>query len=862
MGDETAGSEQVRDFAGRMATVSGPRHSGKTCALVARAVALGERGEPVVVVCATASAARAFGDAVLHRSPVASGSVRATTWSGIAMDIRDGAGRPARRLIGAGGHRRRVAELLTLEATAGTVVLDWPTLHRTLASAIRRREIAAAVLDLQRSWLGHDEIVTHASAVGCGDRWAELARFTERYTVWLDGQGEIDPARLLVDAGLALRTAGGAAAYRECCPHLLVDDHERADDAINRLLTMLAAPPLAVPPLAAPPLAAPTRGARGSVVVAGDLHGARWGRPEKPSYLAQLGRRLDADEAIELAGALPLTASRSLARAHHRSLEADVVVCAVLDAHDRGTAWDDIAVVLPPVGHEAVSTALRRVAHRLDVPLSVPMVAGDDPIVQAFSGVAAWMANGDDSRLAAACAMGMVTGPDDPRLAASLRGKNAAEAVHATWTALAPWLLAHADGDTLDLVTAFHRRATEIGAGLDDGLDARVRSICGRVAVVTPRDIAGRTWPTVIVTRCVDGVWPGRSTGERFFDAALLDGPDVAEEQERSRLEAQEWTRRFTEVVACATERIVAVAAPDPGVLLSRFVEDWAPTPVVLRRPTAAAARPPQLAISPGAAPAFPTRRLRLSATQLDTYENCPLNYQYQYVAGVRGEGSVSASVGTIVHATLESFLLGEDRSLEALLAALDLHWDPAAFAYRPQEADYRTRADGWLQRWWADELPRIAEVIAVEHRFTIEVGPHELTGSIDRVSRDTDGRLEIVDYKTGAAPGGRIDEDNLQLATYHLAATRDPAIAAHGSPDRLRLHYLDSGSGPLPHSGKDIDQPIATDHVERTEARILLTAEAILDEQFEASVDASCDYCSFHRLCPLQPEGREVPVA
>ena len=829
---------------------------------MARAVALGERGEPVVVVCATASAARAFGDAVLHRSPVASGSVRATTWSGIAMDIRDRAGRPARRLIGAGGHRRRVAELLTIEANAGTVELDWPTLHRTLASAIRRREIAAAVLDLQRSWLGHDEIVTHASAIGCGDRWGELARFAARYTVWLDGLGEIDPARLLVDAGLALRAADGPAADRHYCPHLLVDDHERADDAINRLLTMLAAPPLAAPPLAAPPLAAPTLGARGSVVVAGDLHGARWGRPDRPSYLALLGRRLDADASFELAGARSVTVSRSLTRAHHRSLEADAVVGAVLNAYDGGTAWEDIAVVLPPVGHEAVSTALRRVAHRLDVPLSVPMVAGDDPIVQAFAGVAAWMTDGDDSRLAAACAMGMVTGPDDHRLVASgLRG-TAAEAVHATWTALAPWLLAHADGDTLDLVTAFHRRAGEIGAGLDDGLDARVTSIGGRVAVVTPRDIGGRTWPTVIVTRCVDGVWPGRSTGERFFDGALLDGPDVAEEQERSRLEAQEWTRRFAEVVDCATVRIVAVAAPEPGVLLSRFVEDWTPTPIVLRRPTAAATHPPRLAISPGAAPAFPTRRLRLSATQLDTYENCPLNYQYQYVAGVRGEGSVSASVGTIVHATLESFLLGEDRSLEALLAALDLHWDPAAFAYRPQEADYRRRADGWLHRWWADELPRIAEVIAVEHHFTIEVGPHELTGSIDRISRDTDGRLEIVDYKTGAAPAGRIDDDNLQLATYHLAATRDPAIAAHGSPDRLRLHYLDSGSGPLPHSGKDIDQPIATDHVERTEARILLTAEAILDEQFEASVDASCDYCSFHRLCPLQPEGREVPVA
>ena len=49
------------------------------------------------------------------------------------------------------------------------------------------------------------------------------------------------------------------------------------------------------------------------------------------------------------------------------------------------------------------------------------------------------------------------------------------------------------------------------------------------------------------------------------------------------------------------------------------------------------------------------------------------------------------------------------------------------------------------------------------------------------------------------------------------------------------------------------------TGHAEATESRILTAAERILDEQFEPSVHANCRYCSFHRLCPLQREGREV---
>ncbi len=53
--------------------------------------------------------------------------------------------------------------------------------------------------------------------------------------------------------------------------------------------------------------------------------------------------------------------------------------------------------------------------------------------------------------------------------------------------------------------------------------------------------------------------------------------------------------------------------------------------------------------------------------------------------------------------------------------------------------------------------------------------------------------------------------------------------------------------------------QPIAEDHAERTEARVLALADRILAEDFEPSVDANCRTCSFHRLCPLQPEGRQV---
>jgi hypothetical protein len=56
-------------------------------------------------------------------------------------------------------------------------------------------------------------------------------------------------------------------------------------------------------------------------------------------------------------------------------------------------------------------------------------------------------------------------------------------------------------------------------------------------------------------------------------------------------------------------------------------------------------------------------------------------------------------------------------------------------------------------------------------------------------------------------------------------------------------------------------EQPIPAGHADATEARVVAAADRIRQELFEPSVDAACRNCSFHRLCPLQREGREVGV-
>ena len=162
------------------------------------------------------------------------------------------------------------------------------------------------------------------------------------------------------------------------------------------------------------------------------------------------------------------------------------------------------------------------------------------------------------------------------------------------------------------------------------------------------------------------------------------------------------------------------------------------------------------------------------------------------------------------------------------------------------------------LERWWQveGEGPLAPEVLAVEHPFDIEVAGHRLRGAIDRIDRADDGHgICILDYKTGKSEPTRAQaaDTNLQLAVYHLAATRDPELAALGPPTQLRLLFL--------RSMRCYDQDVVAGMAEATEARIAEVAGRIRGEEFQPAVDANCRWCSFQRLCPIQPEGREVGV-
>ncbi len=839
----TAGQRRVVEHAdGPLRVVGGDGH-GRTTAIVARYLALVGKHQPstVLVVCPSRASAGRFRDAVLPHLCGGFDALPITTWFGVAFDLVSRAGKRPRLLSGP-EQRSVVTRLLAMEAPD-----DWPLSSAFLGRDAFVDEVVSALSAYQARPPG-----SGLPAVAMAGRWPELAGFAQRYVEHLASRGQTDRAGLLA--------AAAAQAAPDAYDHILIDDHDGHDPGLGPLLAGLSGPThdvTVVPTGVDDPLPWPT-------VDVALTHPFR--RPAPPALVI----------------------------CRHPSTEAEAVAGELLGARAAGLAWSDMAVLLRrPQSHgRRLARALGR--HRIPVAAGPGLAArAHDSAVTAIIDLLRWVAAPDDvtyaerllaSPMAALGADGLVALRDDLVVQAATPTATPAELAFVAWERGLGHLGAGSrrDDAAVDAIVAFLDRLQRQGDDnpaqrlpalltfVDEGAMApdtwRVSAAMADHDAVTVTSIAaaaGREWHTVVLPGCVEGELPRISGRAPLFDPDLLDGAHtVASPAERRRRSLAAERRLFARAASRATGRLVATAAPQPGVLLSRFVEGWTEQPAQL--PTVAGPAPVRLAPTQGTAEVFPDGRLVLSASQLATYHDCPLRYAYQYGLRVRDAAGVPAALGSLVHEVLAEFLSPDrpadapPRSRVALLGLATERWTDDIARYRPQVEECRRDYFQMLENWWAAEGdgPGAPGVLAVERRFDVEVGDLRLVGAIDRIDRAADGQgIRIVDYKTGRSePRADAMPDDLQLAIYHLAATRDPELVALGPPQELRLLYL--------RSMHTHEQPIVTDHAESTEMRVAAAADDIRAERFEPAVDASCRNCSFHRLCPLQPQGREAGTA
>ena len=255
----------------------------------------------------------------------------------------------------------------------------------------------------------------------------------------------------------------------------------------------------------------------------------------------------------------------------------------------------------------------------------------------------------------------------------------------------------------------------------------------------------------------------------------------------------------------------------------------------------------------PAPAAAGPT----LSPSRAADFMQCPLLYRFRVIDRLPEAPSVAAARGTLVHTTLERLfdLPAHERTREAAGALLTPSWSEV-LAERTEYAQLIDGADeGAVAAWFEDALRLVERWFTLEDPTRLEPAERELyveteidglllRGYVDRLDVAPDGRMRVVDYKTGRAPSVLFEARALfQMKFYALVLWRLRGRV----PTLLQLVYL--GDGEILRYWPD-EQDLRA--VER-KVKSLWAAIARAGEtgDFRPSPGRLCDWCDHRARCP-----------
>ncbi|GAB4099867.1 ATP-dependent DNA helicase [Sinomonas halotolerans] len=447
------------------------------------------------------------------------------------------------------------------------------------------------------------------------------------------------------------------------------------------------------------------------------------------------------------------------------------------------------------------------------------------------------------------------------------------------------------------------------------------------VELLTPASAAGRSWRLVFVAGLQDGVWPNtRLRGELlgstlFADCLELGVVSALLVSTRSRLTDIRYDelRSFSAAVSRASERLVCTGASNEDEVPSPFldyidplpegtaVRPFSPVPRTLglrplvgelrqsaeaddadaahavallarlARAGAPGAHPHEwygLAPLSSTGPVVPEDgTVFVSPSKVEAATKNPLDW---FVSAAGGEAATdfARSLGTLVHALAQELPAG---TREQYTAELRRRWPGLGLPDTWEgEVDFE-RASAMVAKLAEYVRTNARTLLGVEVDFeaplarlgTAPIAARTvLRGQVDRLEADEDGRIVVVDLKTGRSkPKASEIDEHAQLAAYQVAvvvgAFAEALAQAAGAPGDgsstggAELVQLGDGTARL-----SVQQQAAFEDPAWAVALVERAAEAMSGVSFEARHEPGAAHargCRLPEICPLCTRGRQV---
>jgi len=235
-----------------------------------------------------------------------------------------------------------------------------------------------------------------------------------------------------------------------------------------------------------------------------------------------------------------------------------------------------------------------------------------------------------------------------------------------------------------------------------------------------------------------------------------------------------------------------------------------------------------------------------LSATAVETYETCPLQFKFERDWKLSRQVHAAMQYGAAMHRVLltyyDSVRLGRTKTDEELMQMFRDDPGMAVIQDDYQRGLYLKQGLQQLADFLAATRSASApEVLHTEQWFDVQIAGTKVAGRIDRMDRAADGSVNIVDYKTGKARSQEDADESLQLSIYAIAAREKWGYRVGA----LVFHNLE---GNVPVFSKRTDFQL-----EEARERVLAVVRGIAAGNFKPKPDFYCNFCAFRGLCPAR---------
>lgn len=415
----------------------------------------------------------------------------------------------------------------------------------------------------------------------------------------------------------------------------------------------------------------------------------------------------------------------------------------------------------------------------------------------------------------------------------------------------------------------------ELESGEEGALSADPESGPDTVKVLTVHAAKGLEFPYVFLVSLVDQRFPTRGRAEVI---PLPEGL-VPERLPEGEYHLEEERRLFYVAMTRAKEELYCTGARDyggsrekkPSPFLTEAglsVPERAKEDVIdLTRGLKAGSTTLGETVPPLTDLQYYQLKRTFSFTQLAAFRKCPLQYKFAHLFRIPVLGSFQKSFGQSMHLIFQRLLelhlarvvavkqpsLFEGPPLQAPHGGLlvepieteqifDTAWIDEWYPTRTQHDAFYAKGKSALKHFLEAYRDRAPDVIEVEKPFTLLLGTHALKGKIDRIDRNQDGTVTILDYKTGESKEKLEIEDKEQLYLYQMAL-EEKGLKVGRLAYLYVLDWKEAEVEPLNEKAKEA-------FLEKIGDRM----EAILRSDFSPTPEPHvCRTCDFRHICEFK---------